>query len=203
VSHSICTHQDWVDSRLFVVGSQTASLTLGPSFDHNLCCRCSNGPCEAIFDIYTSSPFQQYKDYFKERCFDLYNRALKLRESRRTPSSHFWECEYHPHTCLKVGLWHMQSTIIYPWLTSRMACLGLYQRKPSKLWFEVVENLPILEARAWNTLELEVFLWSTYWNHKNRRTQNSDSFGTYAKLMFWILGFHGAQIAIIYTLTLL
>jgi hypothetical protein len=35
VSHSICTHRDRVDSWLFVVGSQTISLTPGPSFAHN------------------------------------------------------------------------------------------------------------------------------------------------------------------------
>jgi hypothetical protein len=37
VSHFTCTHRDRVDSRLLVVGSQTTSLTPGPSFDHNLC----------------------------------------------------------------------------------------------------------------------------------------------------------------------
>jgi hypothetical protein len=51
VSHSFCTTRGRVDSQLFVVGSQTASLTTGLSFDHNLCCKCLNGPCEAIFDI--------------------------------------------------------------------------------------------------------------------------------------------------------
>ncbi len=104
VLHSICTHRDRVDSRLFVVGSQTANLTPDPSFDHNLCYRCSNDSCEAIFDIYTSRPFQRYKEQFKARCFALYCWALNLRESQRTPNSHFWECESHPHTCLKVGL---------------------------------------------------------------------------------------------------
>jgi hypothetical protein len=107
VLHSIYTHRRRVDSRLLVVGSQIGSLTPGPSFDHNLCCRCPNGSCEAIFDIYTSRPFQRYKEHLKARCFDLCNRTLKLRESRRTPSSHFWGCESHLHTCPKVGLRHM------------------------------------------------------------------------------------------------
>ncbi len=106
MSHSTCTHQDRVDSRLFVVGSQIANLTPGPSFDHNLCYKCLNGSCEAIFDIYTSGPFQRYKEHLKARCLDLCNRALKLRESQRTPSSHFWECKFHLRTCLKVGLRH-------------------------------------------------------------------------------------------------
>jgi hypothetical protein len=43
VSHSFYTHWGRVDSWLFVVGSQTASLIPSPSFDHNLCCRCPNG----------------------------------------------------------------------------------------------------------------------------------------------------------------
>jgi hypothetical protein len=119
VSHSICTHQDQVDSRLFVVGSQTANLTPGPSLDHNLCCICPNGSCEAIFHIYTSSPFQRYKELFKARCFDFCNRALKLQESWRTLSSHFWECESHPHTCLKMGLRQRKcermNTYIFKW----------------------------------------------------------------------------------------
>ncbi len=57
VLHSTYAHRDRVDSRLLVVGSQTASLTPGPSFNHNLCYRCPNGSCEAISDIYTSRPF--------------------------------------------------------------------------------------------------------------------------------------------------
>jgi hypothetical protein len=56
--HSSCRRRNQVDSRFLVVGSQTASLTPIPSFAHNLCCRCPNGSCEAIFDIYTSRPFQ-------------------------------------------------------------------------------------------------------------------------------------------------
>jgi hypothetical protein len=89
VSHSTCTHQGRVDSWLLVVESQTASLTPGLSFDHNLCCRCQNSTCEAIFDIYTSRHFQLYKEHLKARCFDPWNWALNFRESRRTPSSHF------------------------------------------------------------------------------------------------------------------
>jgi hypothetical protein len=106
VWHFTCTHQGRVDSRLLVVRSQIASLILDPSFDHNLCCRCQSGTCEAIFDIYTSRHFQWYKEHLKARCFDPCNRVLNFLESRRTPSSTFWECESHRHTCLKVGLWH-------------------------------------------------------------------------------------------------
>ncbi len=110
VSHSICTHRGRVDSRFFVVGSQTASLTPGRSFDHNLSCTCLNGQCEAIFHIYTSRSFQKYKEHLQAKCFDLFHRALKLREFRRTPSSHFWECKSHPHTCPQSGVTTFQQS---------------------------------------------------------------------------------------------
>jgi hypothetical protein len=58
MSHSRSARQEQVDTRLLVVGSQTGSLTPGPSFAHNLGCICPNGSCEAILDIYTSRPFQ-------------------------------------------------------------------------------------------------------------------------------------------------
>jgi len=58
VSHSPFGGQEEVDSRLLVVGSQTANLTPGPSFAHNLGYRYPNDQCEAIFDIYASRPFQ-------------------------------------------------------------------------------------------------------------------------------------------------
>jgi hypothetical protein len=48
VSYATCTHISRVDSRLFVVRSQTASLTPDLSFCHNLCCRCPNESCEPI-----------------------------------------------------------------------------------------------------------------------------------------------------------
>ncbi len=50
-SQSPCREQ--VDSWLLMVGNQTASLTLGPSFAHNLGYKCRNGSCEAILGIYT------------------------------------------------------------------------------------------------------------------------------------------------------
>jgi hypothetical protein len=84
VLHYTCTHRGRVDSWLLVVGSQTASLTLGPSFDHNLCCICHNGSCEVIFDNYTSRPFQWYEEHLKARSFDPCNRAL-------SKPGHFWD----------------------------------------------------------------------------------------------------------------
>jgi hypothetical protein len=85
-------------------GVATANLTPGPSFDHNSCCRCPNDSCKAILDMYTSRPFQRYKEHLKARCFDPCNRTLSFQESRRTLKSHFRECEWRPHTSLKVGL---------------------------------------------------------------------------------------------------
>jgi hypothetical protein len=106
-----CTHWNRVDSRLLVVRSQIINLTPGPSFDHNLCYKCPNGSCEAILDIYASRPFQRYKERFNARCFDPCNHALNFQESRRTPKSHFQECEWRPHNSLKVGLRQWNSFI--------------------------------------------------------------------------------------------
>ncbi len=104
MSHFYCRCREEVDSRLLVVGSQIASLTPGPSFAHNLGCRCPNGSCKAILNIYTSRPFQWHKEHSNERRFDPWNRALNFWKSRKTPTSHFWECGLHPHTYPKVGL---------------------------------------------------------------------------------------------------
>ncbi len=75
MSHSFCKRRIQIDSRVLVVGSQTASLTPDHSFAHNLGCRCPNGSCEAILDIYTSRPCQWYKEHPNARCFDS---AIKL-----------------------------------------------------------------------------------------------------------------------------
>ncbi len=78
MSHVTCTQGNWVNSRLLVVGSQTANLTLDPSSAHNLCFRCPNGQCEPISDIYASITFQWYKKLFETMNFDPCNRALKI-----------------------------------------------------------------------------------------------------------------------------
>ncbi len=92
MSHSPFGGREEVDSRLLVVGSQTASLTPGPSFAYNLSDRCPNGQCEAIFDIYASRPFQWHQEHLNARCFGPCCRTLNIRESRRTPSPQLWEC---------------------------------------------------------------------------------------------------------------
>ncbi len=112
LSHSFCRRWEEVDSQLLVVGSQTANKE-GPSFAHNLGCICPNGSCKAILDIYTSRPFHWYKEHPDAKCFDPCNRALRFRESWRTPSPHFWECEFHPHTKPKVRLQHIQPINVF------------------------------------------------------------------------------------------
>jgi hypothetical protein len=93
-----------VDSRLLVVGSQTASLTPDPSIAHNLGYTCPNGQCKAIFDIYTSRPFQWHQEHLNVRCFGPCCRTLNIRESLRTPSPQLWECwASPPHTWPKWG----------------------------------------------------------------------------------------------------
>ncbi len=62
VLHSTCTHRGQVDSQLLMIGNQTTSLTLGPSFAHNISCICPNGSCKAILDIYNSRPFTGIKN---------------------------------------------------------------------------------------------------------------------------------------------
>ncbi len=109
MSHSRSARRKQVDSWLLVVGSQIASLTPGHSFAHNLGYRCPNGSCEAILDICTSRPFQWHQERSNARRFDACNCALSFWESRRTPTSHFWECGLHPHTQPKVGLRQFKS----------------------------------------------------------------------------------------------
>jgi hypothetical protein len=71
-------------------------------FYHNSYCKCPNGSCKPISDIYTSIFFQWYKELPNARCFDLCNRSLKVRESRWTPKLPFQECEFSPSHSLKI-----------------------------------------------------------------------------------------------------
>jgi hypothetical protein len=84
--HAQIKRREEVDSRLLVVGSQTASLTPGPSFAHNLGCKCPNCQCEGIFDIYVSRPFQWHQKHPNARCFAPCYWTLNIRESWKTPN---------------------------------------------------------------------------------------------------------------------
>jgi hypothetical protein len=65
---------------------EEVSLTPSPSFAHNLGYRCPNDQCEAIFDIYSSRPFQWHQEHLNARRFGPCCWALNIRESRRTPN---------------------------------------------------------------------------------------------------------------------
>jgi hypothetical protein len=98
VLHFTCTHRDRVDSWLLVVGSQTVNFTLDLFFDHSLCCRCPNGSCEAILNIYTSRPLQRYKEHFNARCFDpLQSRCefLRVLKDSKFPLLGVWVSSSH------------------------------------------------------------------------------------------------------------
>jgi len=91
MSHAQIGCREGIDSRLLVVGSQIANLTPGPSFAHNLGCRCPNCQCEGIFDIHVSRPFQRHQEHPNVRCFAPCCRALNIRESRRTPNPQLFQ----------------------------------------------------------------------------------------------------------------
>jgi hypothetical protein len=104
VFHSQIRCRKEVNSRLLVVRSQITNLTPSPSFAHNLVCRCPNGQCEAIFDIYASRLFQWHQEQLNAGTFGPCCRTLNIRESRRTPSLQLWECWASPSHLAKVGL---------------------------------------------------------------------------------------------------
>jgi hypothetical protein len=122
-----------------VVGSQTANLTPGLSFDHNLCYRCPNGSCEPILDICTSIAFQWYKEIFKARGFDLCYRPLKFRESTETPT---------PKMGVHLGVWMFILTLSHtPGLLS----------SPTFLWTLALVTSPKLGLRHFSYISLFFF----------------------------------------------
>jgi hypothetical protein len=164
MSHFWIRHREEVDSWLLVVGSQTISLTLGPSFAHNLGCRCPNDQCEAILDIYASRSFQWHQEHFNVKCFVPCCRTLKIRESQKTPSPQFWECEFHPHTWPKWGCENLALRIFF--LTKQEAP-GVC--KPLVFFLQMFENrapkaFDFLLAHGTNTLGLEASsVFSLWW----------------------------------------
>ncbi len=98
MSHTRIRCREKVDSRLLVVGSQTAGLTPGPSFAHNLGYRCPNGQSKP-FSISTFQDLSNDTKYTPNaRCFGPCYRALNIRESRRTPNPNFSKCWDSPPT---------------------------------------------------------------------------------------------------------
>jgi len=92
VSHFTCTHWNWVDSWLLVVGSQTASSTPDLSFDHNLCYKCPNGSCDAFW----TSTLQDLSNDIKmpqcEMFWPLKSRSkfLRVPKDSQVPFSGVW-----------------------------------------------------------------------------------------------------------------
>jgi hypothetical protein len=83
-------------SQLLVVGSQTANLTLGHSFGHNLCYRCPNGQCKPILGIYASRAFWWYKERLKERSLTPEIAFWRFESPFRTPT---------PNMGVHLGVW--------------------------------------------------------------------------------------------------
>ncbi len=91
-----------------MVGSQTANLTLGPFFGHNLCSNVQMSNMSPIWNIYVLIAFQRYKKPFKQMNFDPCDCTLKIWDPIWTPIWEFtWECEgSFPHSlCTPGNMW--------------------------------------------------------------------------------------------------
>jgi hypothetical protein len=141
MSHAQIGCWEGIDSRLLVVGSQTASLTPGPSFAHNLGCKCPNCQCEGIFDIYVSRPFQRHQEHLNARCFAPCCRALNIRESRRTPNPPtFPSVGLQPHTWPKWGC-DMSRGPKCPWLVPTPKGVPKCELTTWVVWFDADSSL--------------------------------------------------------------
>jgi hypothetical protein len=116
--HIVCNQVNRVDSRLLVVGSQTANLTPDLSFAHNLRLRCPNEQYEPILDIYTSIAFQWYKGLLKARSFDPCNCTLKIRKS-------FWDSNSQHGSSLGSVRAHSLTLFTLPWACGVLSGLPL------------------------------------------------------------------------------
>jgi hypothetical protein len=116
MSHTRIGCREEVDSRLLVVGSQTASLTPGPSFAHNLSCICPNCQCKGIFDIYVSRPFQWHQEHPNESVLGLAVELWTFGSPGGLQIPNFSKCLASPPHLAKVGLRqyvHLEKSI-YP-----------------------------------------------------------------------------------------
>ncbi len=84
------------DSKLLVVRSQIANLTLGLFFCHNLGFGCPNESCEPTLNICIPRAFQWYKECFNPMGFDPCNHYMKIWESIGTPT---------PKVGVHLGMW--------------------------------------------------------------------------------------------------
>ncbi len=127
-----------------MVGSQTASLTPGPSFAHNLGEKCPNAQCEGIFDIYASRPFQWHQEHPNARCFCSCCWALNIRESRRTPNPQLFQVLGFTPTLgqVRVATFFMKLTLDAPTIASTKSNLCLLTNVKTLLGLNVI--MPLL-----------------------------------------------------------
>jgi hypothetical protein len=102
--HGSCTQINQGNFELLVVGNQIDTLTLSPSFDHNLCCKYSSGSCEPILDIYVIQNFQWYNEVLNPMSFDFFNCFLNI--STPKVGIHLGVCGFIPsHFPTFLGVW--------------------------------------------------------------------------------------------------
>jgi hypothetical protein len=116
--HITYTHIFQGNSWFLVVWSQIGSLTLNPSFGHNLCFKHSNGSCKPILDVYVSKKIQWYKEIFNSMNLDPWNTSLKIQDSIGIPTPkvriHLGTCGFipsHSQEC-KCDSWVALSTLV-------------------------------------------------------------------------------------------
>jgi hypothetical protein len=102
--YTTCTQGIRIDSWLLMVGSQTANLTPGNFFGHNLCFRCPNGSCKPILDIYVSITFNGIKKFSIQLVLTPWNCPLKIQESIGTPT---------PKMGIHLRVWEWTLTLFY------------------------------------------------------------------------------------------
>ncbi len=107
MSHAWIGCREGIDSRLLVVGSQIVSLTPGPSFAHNLGCRCLNCQCDDIFDIYVSRLSNDTKNTPMRGVFPLAVELWTFRSPGGLQIPNFSKCWASPPHLAKLGLRHL------------------------------------------------------------------------------------------------
>jgi len=148
MSHLPNAHRERVDSRLLMVGSQTASSTPDPSFAHNLGCRCPNDQCEAIFNIYALRPFQWHQKNLNARCFGPFCRTLNMSPGGlqvpnfgcRNPN--LAKCGGEAQHLERVGIWSPSGLPNVESSTARgkTPCIGAFLVSLKRSWNVDIEN---------------------------------------------------------------
>jgi hypothetical protein len=128
-----------------MVKSRIGNLTPDPSFGHNLCFKCPNGPCEPILDIYVPRAFQWYKELFNLMIFDPCNRPLKIWKSIETPTpkvgAHLGMWGLIPSYPL-MGAWNVTSRL-HSWPTP-LPTLALIANPRLGLWQLLLQNIHLI-----------------------------------------------------------